>query len=48
MGDREAEERAVSITVRGVKRQLHNVPLEKFYAVCLKMNRERCKDLISI
>ena len=47
VGDREAAEGTVAITVRGVKQQLHNVPLEKFYEMCLKMNRERSRELIS-
>ena len=47
VGDKEAAERTVAITVRGVKQQLHNVPLDKFYEMCLKMNRERSRELIS-
>ena len=47
VGDKERDERTVSITVRGQKQQLHGVPLEKFYEMCLKMNREHSRDLIS-
>ena len=47
VGDKEREERTVSITVRGVKQQLHNVPLDTFYAMCDKMNREHSRELIA-
>ena len=47
VGDKEMQDRTVSITVRGVKQQLHDVPLEKFYEMCLKMNREYSRELIS-
>ena len=47
IGDQEKETRTVSITVRGQKKQLHNVPLETFYSMCTKMNKERSLELIS-
>ncbi|MBQ3880027.1 MAG: threonine--tRNA ligase [Oscillospiraceae bacterium] len=47
VGDKEVAERTVSITVRGVKQQLHNVPLEKLVEMCVKMDRERSLELIS-
>ena len=47
VGDKEREERTVSITVRSVKQQLHNVPLDTFYALCDKMNREHSRELIA-
>ncbi|MEE1228788.1 MAG: threonine--tRNA ligase [Lachnospiraceae bacterium] len=46
IGDKEAESNTVSITVRGVKQQLHNVPLSTFLDMCQKMNETRCIDLI--
>ena len=30
-----------------VKQQLHGVPLDTFYAMCEKMNREHSRELIS-
>ncbi|MBR0369075.1 MAG: threonine--tRNA ligase, partial [Clostridia bacterium] len=47
VGDKEREEGTVSITVRGQKQQLHNVPLDKFYAMCVKMNETHCRELIA-
>ncbi|MBR0463881.1 MAG: threonine--tRNA ligase [Clostridia bacterium] len=45
VGDKEVEQRTVSITVRGQKQQLHDVPLDKFLEICQKLNKERTKDL---
>ncbi len=47
VGDKEVEERTVSITIRGEKQQLHGVPLEKFYEMCRRMNKEHSKELIT-
>jgi threonyl-tRNA synthetase len=47
VGDKEAEEGTVSINVRGQKNQMRNVPLEKFYAMCRKMNEEHMQELIA-
>ncbi|MBR2288835.1 MAG: threonine--tRNA ligase, partial [Clostridia bacterium] len=47
VGDKEVEENTVSVTVRGQKQQLHGVPLDTFIALCDKMNRTRCKDLLT-
>ncbi|MBQ3974918.1 MAG: threonine--tRNA ligase [Lachnospiraceae bacterium] len=47
VGDKEAEEGTVSINVRGQKNQMRNVPLDKFYAMCRKMNEEHMQELIS-
>jgi len=47
VGDKEAETRTVSITVRGQKQQLHNVPLDKLVEMCEQMNQTHCIDLIS-
>lgn len=46
VGDKEAAENTVSITVRGQKQQLHNVPLEKLVAMCVKMQKEHMQNLI--
>ena len=46
VGDREAAEETVAITVRGQKQQLHNVPLETLVKLCNQMNDSRCLDLI--
>ena len=47
VGDKERDERTVSITVRGEKQQLHGVPLEKFFEMCERMNREHSRELIT-
>ncbi len=46
VGDKEAADGTVSITVRGQKQQLHGVPAEKLVEMCVKMNTERSLDLI--
>ena len=46
VGDKEVENRTVSITVRGEKKQLHGVPLEKLVEMCCKMNEEHSNELI--
>ena len=45
VGDKEAEERTVSVNIRGTNAQLHGVPLETFAAMCRKMNEERTLGL---
>jgi threonyl-tRNA synthetase len=47
VGDKERENRTVSVTVRGVKNQLHDVPLDRFIEICKKQNKERNLELIS-
>ncbi|MBR6135673.1 MAG: threonine--tRNA ligase [Clostridia bacterium] len=47
VGDKEKENRTVSVTVRGVKTQLHDVPLDRFIEICKKQNKERNLELIS-
>jgi threonyl-tRNA synthetase len=47
VGDKEAAEGTVSVTVRGQKQQLHGVPLEKLVEMCRTMNREHSKELIA-
>ncbi len=46
IGDKEVETRTVSITVRGQKQQLHDVPLDTLLAMCRKMNSEHSLELI--
>ena len=46
LGDKEAEENTVSINVRGSNKQIQNVSLEQFVAMCKKMNEEYSLDLI--
>ena len=47
VGDKEAEERTVSINVRGVKKQLHGVALDRFFEMCKTMNEEHSQELIA-
>ena len=47
LGDKEAATRTVSVTVRGSKQQLHDIPLDTFVKVCKKLNRSRAIDLIA-
>ena len=46
VGDKEAAEGTVAITVRGQKQQLHDVPLETLVKMCNRMNDERSLELI--
>ena len=46
LGDKEQAENTVSITVRGQKNQLHDVPLEKLVEMCVRMNKEHSQELI--
>ncbi len=45
LGDHEAEERTVSINVRGSNKQIQNVPLDQFVALCKKLNEEHTLEL---
>ncbi len=47
VGDKEAADQTVSITVRGQKQQLHGVPVDKLVEMCVKMNKEHSKELIT-
>ncbi len=47
LGNKEAETGTVSVTVRGVKEQLHGVPVDAFLAMCEKMNREHSLELLT-
>lgn len=46
LGDREAEENTVSINMRGSNRQLNNIPIERFLAMCERMNEEHSLELL--
>ncbi len=45
IGDKETAERTVSINLRGENRQLQNIPLDTFIAMCCRMNREHSLEL---
>ena len=44
LGNNEAENRTVSINIRGGK-QLKDVPLDKFVSICRAMNESRCLEI---
>ena len=46
IGDKEVETQTVSITVRGQKQQLHDVPLDTLYRMVRKMEEEHTLELI--
>ena len=46
VGDKEKEERTVSITVRGQKQQMHGVPLDTFYKMVKKLQDTKSGELI--
>ncbi|MCR5476874.1 MAG: threonine--tRNA ligase [Lachnospiraceae bacterium] len=46
VGDKEAESRTVSVTVRGQKEQLHGVPADRFVEVCRSLNDTKAQDLV--
>ena len=45
VGAKEVESRTVSITIRGQKQQLHNVPLDKLVEMCRRMNERHLLEL---
>ena len=45
LGDREAEENTVSVNIRGAGKQIQGVPLDRFVAICKKLNESRSLDL---
>jgi len=47
IGNKECENRTVSVTIRGQKTQLHDIPLDTFVEVCKRLNKERSIDLVS-
>ena len=46
LGDKEKETDTVSINIRGTKKQLHDVSVDKFIEMCDKMMLERSLSLI--
>ena len=46
LGDREKEERTVSVNLRGGNRQMQNLPLSTFLEICKRMVREHSLELI--
>lgn len=46
IGDKEKENGTVSINIRGTKKQLHDIPEDKFIEMCDKMVLERSLNLI--
>lgn len=47
IGDKEVENGTVSVTVRGQKQQIHDLPLADFCAMCRKLQVEHLKDLLT-
>lgn len=47
IGDREAENGTVSVNLRGMNKNVQDVPLDNFIQVCNKMNKEYTLDLIT-
>ena len=47
VGGQEAENRTVSINVRGSNQQMRNVPLDEFLDMCDRMNEEHSLELIT-
>lgn len=47
IGGKEVESRTVSLTIRGQKQQLHDVPLEKLLVMCKKMNEQHTLTLLN-
>ncbi|MBP1585785.1 MAG: threonine--tRNA ligase, partial [Lachnospiraceae bacterium] len=45
IGDKEVESGTLSITVRGQKEQLHNIPADAFVECCKKLNATRAQEL---
>ena len=46
LGDREKEERTVSVNLRGGNRQMQNVPLDVFLKICREMVEKHMLELI--
>lgn len=47
IGDKEVENGTVSVTVRGQKQQIHDLPLADFCAMCRKLQMKHLKDLLT-
>ena len=46
VGDQEAQNRTVSLNIRGTNQQVQGVPLDTFIKMCRKMNREHSLELM--
>ncbi len=46
LGDKEAAERTVSINLRGSNKQIQNVPLDTFLAMCRQMNKTHSLEIL--
>ncbi|HUM84038.1 MAG TPA: threonine--tRNA ligase [Lachnospiraceae bacterium] len=46
LGDKEMQERTVSVNIRGGNKQMKDVPLDEFIEICCRMNTEYSLDLI--
>ena len=45
LGDKEAEQQTVSVNIRGLNKQVQDVPLDRFVEICKKLNAERTLEL---
>ena len=45
IGDKEVENNTVSLNIRGTNKQVNDVPLDKFLAMCEEMDREKPLEL---
>ena len=45
LGDNEAEQQTVSVNIRGLNKQVQDVPLDRFVEICKKLNAERSLEL---
>lgn len=46
LGDSEAENRTVSLNIRGTNKQIQGMPLDTFVEMCKKMNKEHTLELL--
>ena len=45
LGDKEAAENTVSVNIRGLNKQIQDVPLDRFVEICKKLNADRSLEL---
>ncbi len=45
VGDKEAEEETVSVTVRGQKEQIHGLSLDRFCEICKELDASKAQEL---
>ncbi len=45
LGDKEAEQQTVSVNIRGLNKQVQDVPLDRFVEICKRLNAERSLQL---